>query len=125
MQAENNRVTLKVLSDDDNLLQLELAEQTLRADVVWDRDPMTPLLGERGYTRAALLSLADTAYVSSSGLALLLVWHKRFREAGGKLVYHSIRSQVMETLLILRMERVLNLAQDLRSALEVVQGDAE
>jgi anti-anti-sigma factor len=124
MESENNGVNLSVLSDDGDLMQLRLDEQALRPDVVSDCDPMAPILRERGYARAALLSLADTDYVSSSGLALLLIWHKRFRKAGGKLVLHSITPPVMETLRILRMELVLNLAQDLTSALEAVRGDA-
>jgi anti-anti-sigma factor len=124
MQEANGGVNVKVVSDDDDVLQLQLTEQALRPDADAEHDPMTPLLGERGYARAAALSLANTVYVSSAGLALLLRWHKRFREAGGKLILHSITASVMETLRILQMELVLNLAQDAGSALVAARGEA-
>ena len=124
MQPASGGVNVKKVSDNDDLLQLQLTEQALRPDADSEHDPMTPLLGERGYNRAAVLSLANTVYVSSAGLALLLVWHKCFREAGGKLVFHSITASVMEMLRILHMELVLNLAQDVNSALAAARGEA-
>ena len=114
---------LKVLSDEDDVLQLQVVGRTLDGEIASEQDPMAPRLDERGYARRAVLSLADTDYVNSSGLALLLIWHKRFRDAGGKLVVHSIPVYVMETIRILRLELVLNLAEDASTALELVQGD--
>ena len=123
MQSEDNAPKLEVVSDDGDFVQLRLAETELRPDMIPENDPLIALLGERGYARAALLSLAGTEYVNSCGLALLLIWHKRFRDAGGKLVLHSISSPMMETLQILRMELVLHLAGDLPSAMEALRGE--
>jgi ABC-type transporter Mla MlaB component len=114
---------LKVLSDDNDLLELQVVGRSVEGDVALDDDPMLGLLGDRGYARPALLSLAETEYINSSGLALLLVWHKRFRDAGSKLVLHSVPVFVMETLKILRMDLVLNLAEDAPTALKLVRGD--
>ena len=124
MQSENDGVTLKVLADGNGLLQLQLDEESLRPDIAVGHDPMAVLLGERGYGQPALLSLAETRFISSSGLGLLLIWHKRFRQAGGKLVLHSITTPVMETLRILRLEMVLNVAADTAAATEAARGDA-
>jgi anti-anti-sigma factor len=116
-------VELKVLSDEHDLLEVQVEGRAVAGDVDPDEDPMARLLGDRGYARRALLSLAETEYIDSSGLALLLVWHKRFREAGGKLVVHSVPPHVMETIRILRMELVLHLADDASAAAELVRGD--
>jgi anti-anti-sigma factor len=123
MQSAGNGVKVLVLSGEGDVLQLQLAGQALRPDEASDHDAIAPPLGERGYAQAVLLSLSGTEYVSSSGLALLLIWHKRFRETGGKLVLHSVTAPVMETMRILRMDTVLNLAGDLPGALEAVRGD--
>jgi anti-anti-sigma regulatory factor len=114
---------LKVLSDDGDLLRLEMVGRVVDVDVAWEEDPLADLLDDRGYARRVLLSLEDSDHVDSSGLARLLVWHKRFQEAGGKLILHSIPIPVMETLNILRMELVLQLAPDESSAIELARGD--
>lgn len=124
MQSENQGELLRLLSDDADLLQLELVERSFHPDTASGLDAMGPLLGERGYARVVVLSLAATRFVSSSGLAALLTWHKRFRQAGGRLILHSITVPVMETLRVMRMERVLTVASDLASALEAVRGEA-
>jgi anti-anti-sigma factor len=114
---------LKVTSSDQDLLGVQIAGRMLEADLEPESDPIRPLLDERGYARKVLLDLADCDFVSSSGLALLLVWHKRFSEAGGVLIIHSIPNQVMEVFKILRMELVLNLAEDKTAALQWVRGE--
>lgn len=124
MQSEGKCELLRLLSDDAGLLQLELVERSFHPDTASGLDAIGPLLGERGYARVVVLSLAATRFVSSSGLATLLTWHKRFRQAGGRLVLHSITVAVMETLRVMRMERVLTVAPDLASALEAARGGA-
>ena len=114
---------LKLLSDEDELLQVHVEGRTVEGEVFSDEDPMAGLLDDRGYARRTLLSLSETEYIDSSGLALLLIWHKRFRDAGGKLVLHSVPPHVMETIRILRMELILHLAEDASAAVELVRGD--
>ena len=111
---------IEVLSDDGDVLRLQVVGRVVDVDLAWEQDPMGDLLDDRGYARRVLLSLNDSDHVDSSGLARLLVWHKRFQEAGGKLVLHSIPIQVMETLRILRMDLVLQLAPDESSALKLI-----
>ncbi len=114
---------LEVLSDDGDVLRLQFVGRVVDVDLAWEHDPMGDVLDDRGYTRRVLLSLNESDHIDSSGLAKLLVWHKRFEEAGGKLVLHSIPIQVMETLNILRMELVLQLAPDESAALGLARGD--
>jgi anti-anti-sigma factor len=114
---------LKAIPGDEDLLRVQVTGKIVEGDTGPENDPIRPLLDERGYAGKVLVDLAECDFISSSGLALLLVWHKRFTEGGGKLVIHSVPNQVMEVFKILRMELVLNLARDKNAAAEQVRGD--
>ena len=114
---------LRVLCDDEEVLRLEVVGRVVQENLDPDRDPLEGRLGDRGYARLVILNLARAEYIDSSGLALALVWHRRFLEAGGKLVLHSTPTHVMDTIRILRMDRVLHLAKDESAALALARGD--
>ena len=114
---------LKMLSDDEEVLRLEVVGRIVEGDIDPGVDPLDNLVDSPGYERTVMLSLANTEYIDSSGLAMLLVWHKRFCQAGGILVIHSIPIHVMDTLRVMRMELVLHLAKDESAAMELVRGD--
>jgi len=115
-------MNLRVLGDED-VLRLDVVGRVVQEDLDPERDPLDGLLGERGYARAVLLGMGQAEYIDSSGLALILVWHKRFLGAGGKLVLHSAPPLVMDTIKILRMDRVLHLAKNESAALAIARGD--
>jgi len=73
------------------------------------------------YGRSALLSLADMASIDTRCIGWLLAVHKRFREAGGKLVVHSIRPQSRRLLDFLRLDLVLHIAEDEAAALRLLR----
>ncbi|MFH1269312.1 MAG: STAS domain-containing protein [Planctomycetota bacterium] len=112
---------LRVLSDDGDVLRLELAERVLRSDRSPDLTPFDDLLGPGGYARRVSLSLAETRFIDTRSLAWLLALHKRFSEAGGRLVMHSIRPQLMEMLTMLRFVEILSIAEDEAGALELLR----
>jgi hypothetical protein len=51
----------------------------------------------------------------------MLTIHKRFRNTGGKIVYHSAPPLVQQTLDLLRMNLILHLAPDLTTARGLAQ----
>jgi anti-anti-sigma factor len=116
---------LNVLSDAEGLLELETKGLAVDGDPMAGGDPLAALLGERGWARRATLSLAGSDYINSSGLAMLLTWHKQFRDAGGRLVLHSVPEHVMESIRLLRMERVFHLADDATTARRLASGAPE
>jgi anti-sigma B factor antagonist len=79
-------------------------------------EPLAQLLGPDVYQRTVLLNLAESDYIDSSGVGWLLSSHKRFREAGGSLVIHSLSPMVSQILRVLKMEQVLQVAPDASSA---------
>ena len=116
-------MNLEVLSDEEEVLRLQVAGRIVQEDLDPERDPLRDLLSDRGYARLVVLSLSGASSIDSSGLALLLMWHKRLLQAGGKLVLHSTPIKVMETLRILRMDLVLHLARDESAALTLARAE--
>ena len=72
----------------------------------------------------ALLSMADVPFLDTRRIGWLLSAHKRFREAGGRLVLHSVRLRARETLEFLRLDRVLDIAKDEAATLESLRTSA-
>lgn len=85
-------------------------------------DPVGDVLGPTGYGQKVLLSLAEVKFFDSTGLGWLLKCNKRFREAGGVLVVHSIPPVVLDMMRVMGLSQVLRLADDEQSALAMIQG---
>jgi anti-sigma B factor antagonist len=68
------------------------------------------------YSRRVLLDLAGTDYVDSTGVSWLLTCHKRCREGGGRLVLHSLTPLVKQVLQVLKLDRVLHVADNAEKA---------
>ena len=112
---------LKVRSDDEDVLRLELIGRIDQGDVTPQSRPVGELLGPRGYRRKVVLSLAETRFIDSTGLSWLVVCHKRFCQAGGKLVLHSAGPTIMELFRLMRLDLALHVAEDEAAALELVR----
>jgi ABC-type transporter Mla MlaB component len=114
---------LGLLSDDGDVLRLEMVGPVVRSDVLPDPEPLERLLGPAGYSRNVLISLAEITLIDSICLGWLLVLHRRFRESGGTMVVHSIGPQLTEVLALVRFERVLFVAEDEAAALAWLHQD--
>src|SRR4030042_108166 len=97
---------LTIVSDDGGVLRVKAAKRVAEGSSSCRCDPMANLLGAEGYARRVTLDLSEVSYIDSTGISWLLVRHKRFCEAGGKLVMHSIPSMVLNVLKILRLDPV-------------------
>jgi hypothetical protein len=110
-----------LVADEGDVLRLEVVGGSVPGDLLPDVRPFEGLLGPDGYARKVALSLAEIALIDTFRMSWLLIIHKRFCEAGGKLVVHSIRPPVMEFLGVVRFECVLYLAEDEAAALELLR----
>ncbi len=114
---------LSVQSDDDNILCLD-ASGRFRMTVPSDQaNAFGGVLGEGGYARKVILNFENVDYIDSGGVSWLVISHRRFNEAGGKLVIHSTPVMVFEVFKVMRLDRVLNLADDERAALVLIEGE--
>ena len=112
---------IRLVSDDGDVLRLKAVARIIQGPPLPDPPPIDDLLGPDGYTRNVLLSLAEIVLIDTMGMSWLLILHKRFCLAGGRLVIHSVRPQVMEFLEIVRFENVLHIAEDEGAALELLR----
>ena len=112
---------VKLLSDDGHVLRLEAVAGIVRSAPLPDPRPLDDLLGPGGYARNALLSLAEIVLIDTVGMSWLLIAHKRFCQAGGMLVVHSVRPEVMRILELVRFEHVLHVGDDEAAALALLR----
>ena len=115
---------LRIQSDEGDVLRLELAGRVLRSEFIPDLKPFDDVLGPAGYARSVSLSLAQTAFIDTRCLGWMLTVHKRFCQAGGRLVIHSVRPQIMEILTMLRFVEILSIVADEAAALELLRKGA-
>jgi anti-anti-sigma factor len=117
-------VELRLLSQESTGV-LELAtEGRITQDAMSNSpDPVAHVAGEEAYAKKILLNLQNSDYMDSSGVSWLLKMDKRSREAGGKLILHSVPPMISQILRVLRMELVLTIASDAESARKLVEGD--
>ena len=115
---------LEKVSDDGNVLRLKAKGCVKQSAATVELEPLGALLGERGYGRKVLLDLSEADFVESSGLSWLLVCHKRFRQAGGKVVLHSVPVVVMQVLQVLSLDRAFDMADDDSAALGILKGES-
>ena len=80
-------------------------------------DPLEKACGEDVYQRRVLMDMHGVEAADSSGINWLLQRRAKFREEGGRMVLHSMPLLVANTLKMLRMHLVLELADDEESAL--------
>ena len=113
---------LSLLADVENVLRVQAKGRIVRSEVE-SSDPLRAVLGSDDCSRRLVLDLSDVEYIDSSGIGWLLARHRRYREAGGDLILHSLSPTVLDMIRMLRLDAVLRLADDEISALALVRGD--
>ncbi|MGB1125555.1 MAG: STAS domain-containing protein [Phycisphaeraceae bacterium] len=76
------------------------------------------LVGEDWASQSVGLGFAEASYIDSAAIGWLLSLHKTMDEAGGKLVLHSMSPSVRRVLTMMRLESVLNIADDKSAAVK-------
>ncbi len=113
---------ITVLSEDPEVMRLLAKGQIVQSVLANNPEPMSSVLGTTGFQRRVALSLADTTFIDSSGLGWLLGCNKRFRESGGALVIHSVPPIVQDVIRVMRLDRVLKIADDEKAAVALAGG---
>jgi anti-anti-sigma regulatory factor len=112
---------LKVVSDDGDVLRLQVLARNVQSESPPRFESLEELLGPRRYARLVLMGLAETRFIDSGGLSWLVLCHKRFCQGGGKLIVHSITPAIQELLHMMRLDLALFVAPDEAAALEMVK----
>ena len=103
---------MTVGASDGVLVRVSLSGPVTQRELAPMAEPLQDLLGPSAYGKRVMLDLNDVSYLDSSGVGWLLACHKRMRQAGGKLVLHSYSPIVSNVLRVLKLERVLDLAEN-------------
>jgi anti-anti-sigma factor len=111
---------LTVARDDGDIVCVRSTGSIREEDVQAALHPLEALLGPQVYARKLLLNLEETNYVDSSGIGWLIGCHKRFLQAGGRFVIHSVPPSVGQILRVLRIDSLLNVAGNETQARELM-----
>lgn len=87
-------------------------------------DPLGAQFGESVFSRRILVDLEQASMISSPGIGCLLKWSRKAREAGGRVVFHSVPPMVMQALKIVMVHRVLTLVEDEDAARKLLSDEA-
>jgi anti-anti-sigma factor len=116
------RLTL-VAAEEDDLIRVDCSGEISQIGLRPGDDPLAGVLPAGGYGRKVLMNLDKTTYIDSSGVSWLIMAHRRFAQAGGKLVIYAVPPLVLQVLQLLRMTTLLNIAPDEAAARALVAGD--
>lgn len=116
---------LSVRSNDGPALRVDARGRINMAVLAEQQDALSKLLGDSGYAQPVLLDMSGVELVDSAGMSWLVAEHKRFCDGGGRLAIYAVPFTVMETLKVMRLDEVLNVAGSESEALQLVQGGAE
>ncbi len=107
---------LKLNSNDGVVACVTASGRITQSAFDTDDEPLAEKFGEEIYSLRLMLGLAEAEYLDSRGVGWLLKCHRRFRQAGGMLILHSIPSNILDVLQVLHMNEVLHLVSDEQSA---------
>jgi anti-anti-sigma factor len=96
-------------------------EITARDFPTAEYNPLEKLLGADWNASRILMDCEAMPYIDSSALGWLISSQKALRNAGGILVLHSIQSQVRQLFSMLKIGRVVTVADNLSTARLLVQ----
>lgn len=114
---------LTLAAQDSQLVRVKCAGPITQNSLGGKTEPLRDLLGEGVYGKRVLLDLSASDYIDSSGVGMLVGAHKRFKQGGGVLVFHSVGALAMKVLKMLRMDLLLHLAATESDAAEMAQKD--
>jgi anti-anti-sigma factor len=114
---------LRLASQESNLARVTSSSPITQQTLGGQTEHFRELLGADAYSRQVLWDLSASDYIDSSGVGMLVSSHKKFKDAGGILVFHSIGALAMKVLKMLRMDLLLHLAASEAGAAEMAQKD--
>jgi anti-anti-sigma factor len=114
---------LTLIATEHDVTRIQNEGDITQMDFRAGTDLMANLLGPDGYSRKVLLNLEKTPYIDSAGVGWMVMCHKHFKEAGGRLVIHSVPPMVNQILRLLRMPDILYMAGDEAAAKALALGE--
>ncbi|HVX85207.1 MAG TPA: STAS domain-containing protein [Phycisphaerae bacterium] len=112
---------LFLLSEDAGVYHLAAEGEATALDfAVAGPAPFEQILGPNWAARRVLLDMDRLSYLDSTAIGWLITSQKTFRNAGGFLAMHSLQPQVRNLLNLLKLERVVPMADHAQAGLEAI-----
>lgn len=114
---------IEVLGYSGPVLRIAIVGRIVRENNAPLSDALESALGPAGYRQPVVVSLERTLFIDSSGLSFLIQCHKRFNQAGGKLVLHSMTPAVRTLFETMGLHQIFALAENEDHALQLALTD--
>jgi anti-anti-sigma factor len=111
---------LHLLPSEDGITRVRSEGDITLYEVQGCANLLEEVLGRDGFGRQVMLNLAQSCFIDSAGVGWLILAHKRFADAGGMLVVHSLPPMVNHTFRILQVGSILHVADDEPGALRLL-----
>src|SRR5262245_46780619 len=98
--------------DRDGIIRVAASGPITYESVITEKNPLATLLGETWSSNRVLLNLENTHFVDSAAIGWLISTQKEFKSKGGKFIVHSIRPPVRQVLDLLKIGKVVTLADN-------------
>ncbi len=109
-------MNLSLESQVDGISNLSLSGKISQTAVDVQSDQLNRLLGSANLNQKILVSLQKTEYIDSSGIGWLLATDKKIRDAGGRLILHSVPLDIQHVFGLMKLNSVLKIARDKQQA---------
>lgn len=116
-------MNLAILSEEADVVRVQVSGRIDQKEISPMTDPLGDVLGADAYSRIVLLDMSAVEMLDSSGVGWMLACNKKFREAGGRLVLHSLSLLARNVFKVLNMHLVLTMVADESDALRVIRGE--
>lgn len=117
-------MSLQVVSIEDGVASLDCAEDMDALTMCEEFTELKDLVSVDWANQKIALGFSKATYIDSAAIGWILSLHKTMEEAGGKLVVHSMSPSVRRVLTMMRLESVLNIADDHAQAVAQLKEDA-
>jgi anti-anti-sigma factor len=102
---------LSLVPSGDGLFKVACSGELTMLDVE-GADPLEALLGADGFGRTVPMDLGRTTFLDTAAVGWLIGLHKKFQQAGGRLILHSVPPLVDQMFRLLKLPAILHVAGD-------------
>jgi anti-anti-sigma factor len=112
---------LSLVSSGDGVCRVACSGELTILDVA-GADSLEALLGADGFGHTVLLDLGRTTFLDTAAVGWLIGLHKKFQQAGGRLILHSVPPLIDQMFRLLKLPAVLHVAGDEAAARALAEG---
>ncbi|GIW97400.1 MAG: hypothetical protein KatS3mg111_0733 [Pirellulaceae bacterium] len=116
---------LRLDKQDDNLFFISVHGRISQTAVEDCAARLPQLIGESNLCKTILLNLRGAEQIDSSGISWILNLDKQIRQAGGKLILHSVPLDIQHVFNLMKLNRVLTLVKNEAEALSLISEENE